>query len=351
MKPETIRGNPFRCSFGKRIWIVVVCCAVAGQPLYPQTGHKPRTLPGEYISRANFFSKDHFLSGSIFQDTLFSDTATDPSDDATANQRTAFSEVDHTRLAIVGGGLVALVAGIHIYQQNGWWRDNRAPFHFREDLNYGVWVDKIGHFYGATVGTFIARKAYEWANVSDEGALWMGSGTAFLFQTYIELEDGFSKWGFDRVDYIANLVGTAWPVARYYSPFLQKFDFKFSYHPSPLLGTNPGGTGFQGQKHLIFDDYEGQTLWLSIKVHDFLPGAVQEYWPGFLCVALGYGARDITSPDAYPVLFLALDYDMTRIIPDDTWFLRTLGEALNFIHLPAPAVRISPSAIWYGLYF
>lgn len=262
-----------------------------------------------------------------------------------------FSTVNPTRLAVVGGGLVALIAGIHIYQQNGWWKDNRAPFHVREDLTYGVWVDKIGHFYGATVGAFIARKAYEWTNVSDETALWLGSGTAFLFQTYIEIEDGFSKWGFDRVDFAANLLGTAWPVARHYSPFLRSFDFKFSYHPSPLLGTNPPGTGFQGQKHLIFDDYEGQTLWLSVKVHDFLPRGAQDYWPRFLCLAVGYGARDVAIRDAFPVVFLALDLDMTRIIPTDTWFLKTLGEALNFIHVPAPTVRISPTTIWYGLYF
>jgi hypothetical protein len=42
---------------------------------------------------------------------------------------------------------------------------------------------------------------------------------------------------------------------------------------------------------------------------------------------------------------------MTKIIPSDTWFLKTLGEALNFIHFPAPAVQVSPNTIWYGLYF
>jgi hypothetical protein len=48
---------------------------------------------------------------------------------------------------------------------------------------------------------------------------------------------------------------------------------------------------------------------------------------------------------------LSLDYDLTKIIPQDTGFLRLLAEALNFIHWPAPAVRISPNAVWYGLYF
>jgi hypothetical protein len=322
---------------GTRKWIALACYCVVVPFAYPQTN---------IVSHSSFGGDSTGLDDTLQTDGLSQTSLGSESE----NKSTAFSNVDYTRLAIVGAGSVALIAGIHIYQQNGWWKNNRAPFHFREDLTYGLWVDKIGHFYGATLGTFLARKAYEWTNVSEEAALWMGSGTSFLFQTYIEIEDGFSKWGFDRVDFALNVGGALWPVAQYYSPFLQNFDLKFSYHPSPLLHS-ASGVGFQGQQHLIFDDYEGQTLWLSIKVHDLLPVVARSYWPDFLCLAVGYGARDIASQNAYPILLLALDYDMTKIIPPNTWFLKTLGEALNVIHFPAPAVRFTPSAVWYGLYF
>ena len=110
--------------------------------------------------------------------------------------------------------------------------------------------------------------------------------------------------------------------------------------------------GFKGQKHIILDDYEGQTIWLSLRMKKLLPEPVSGVWPAWLCLALGYGARDVgTENGAYRVYFLALDYDLTRIIPQDTSFLRTLSEALNFIHLPAPAVRYLPGSVWYGLYF
>jgi hypothetical protein len=204
--------------------------------------------------------------------------------------------------------------------------------------------------YGATVSAFILRKGFEWANVPDETALWLGSGGSLLFETYIEIEDGFSLWGFDRVDFAMNAAGAAIPILKQYVPGARNFDLKFSYHPSPLLNST-AGVGFRGQQHLIFDDYEGQTLWFTFDVNDLLPERLERYWPDLICFAVGYGARDIAGPSAYPVWFLALDYDMTEIIPQDTWFLRTLGEALNFVHFPAPAVRISPSAIWYGLYF
>jgi len=258
--------------------------------------------------------------------------------------------IDGARLAIVIGGLASAIAAVHIYQSQGWWNDNRSSFHFREDLSYGLSVDKLGHFYGAIAGAFIVRKSFLWTNMPYVEALWWGSATALMFQTYIEIEDGFSTWGFDRVDFAANVAGVAYPVAQHYWPFLRSFNMKFSYHPSSLID-EPGGIGFRGQKHTVFDDYEGQTLWLSVDVNTLLPKSVDRYWPDWLCLALGYGARDIATPDPYPVYYLALDFDVTRIIPQTTPFLRTLSETLNFIHLPAPAVRISPGIIWYGLYF
>lgn len=255
-----------------------------------------------------------------------------------------------TRLAIVGGSLLAVMTAIHIYQMNGWWKDNRTSFHFQEDLKYGLSVDKWGHFYGGAAAAFVYRNSFAWAGFSEEAALWWGSAASLLFQTYVEVEDGFSTWGFDRVDFAADVAGAAWPIAQHYAPILRNVDFKFSYHPSPELNA-AGGSGFRGQKHILFDDYEGQTLWIGLRVHNLLPESARPYWPSWLGVAFGYGARDVLTAHPYRVYFIGLDLDMTRIIPDDTAFLRMLGEAMNFIRLPLPAVRISPGAIWYGVYF
>jgi hypothetical protein len=239
---------------------------------------------------------------------------------------------------------------IHFYQQNGWWKDNQTSFHFREDLDYGLGVDKIGHFYGASVLTFVFGKSLRWANLPETESLLIGAGASLLFQTYVEVRDGFSAWGFDRVDFAANVGGALYPVAQYYVPTLRNFNVKFSYHPSDLLN-NPGGIGFRGQQHIMFDDYEGQTFWLSLTVNNLLPDEAEPFWPDWLALSVGYGARHITEPDAHSIVLIGLDYDLTKIIPQSSSFLRTLSEALNFIRLPAPAVRISPSAIWYGFYF
>lgn len=326
--------------------ILAVCCSAYSYP--------GRSIP--ILGTAN--------AGAIHRYTLsispqsdhrdFTRLSSYPADSANNGMRgdTTVDSIQYGKLAILGGLMVGTMVTIHIYQQNGWWKDNRAPFHFQEDLVYGLSVDKIGHFYGATLFTFVARRALEYTNVPSRKALWIGAGSALLFQTYVEVEDGFSTWGFDRVDFASDVAGAAWPVLREYYPVLQNYDLKFSYVPSDLLN-RPGGSGFKGQKHLMIDDYEGQTFWLSVKVNNLLPDAAKQYWPSFLCLSVGYGARDITGTvtPPYPVVFLALDYDFAHIIPQRSTLLRDITEFLNFVHFPAPTVRISPSAIWYGFFF
>ena len=259
--------------------------------------------------------------------------------------------INKTRLVLVGGTLLGSIAAIHIYQQNGWWKNNRALFHFQEDLVYGLGVDKIGHFYGGHLLGFAMSKSLEWADVPEEKALWIGAGGSLFFQTYVEVEDGFSKWGFDRVDWAADLAGALWMPTRFYVSYLKNFDLKLSYHPSDLIGSSHG-IGFRGQKHIIIDDYEGQTFWLTVKINNLLPQSVESFYPDFLGLAFGYGARGIAGSNPHRVFLLALDLDMTKIIPDDTQFLKILGEALNFIHFPMPAVQFSSNnTIWYGFYF
>jgi len=258
------------------------------------------------------------------------------------------SGVDGARLAIVGGTVAIGVTAIHVYQNDAWWKTSRSPFHVQEDLVYASNIDKLGHFYAANVLTFTLSKGLRWANLSERSSLIWGAVGSSLFETYIEIEDGFSAyWGFDRVDFVSDLAGAWYPVVQDLVPFMKNFNFRFSYLPK----TSGSQGAIPGQTHTIFDDYEGQTLWLSFTMKNLLPGEVGRVWPEFLCLSLGVAVRNNLSPDRYLVWFISPDLDMTKIIPNDTPFLKTLGEALNFIHFPMPAVRISPNVVWYGLYF
>jgi hypothetical protein len=257
--------------------------------------------------------------------------------------------VNYTRLAIIGGGLLTVGVVHQLYVQNAWWKDYRGSFHFREDLHYARSVDKVGHFYAGMLTSFLGGRAMEWSGFRREKAVWYGAALGSLFELYVEVQDGFSTlWGFDRVDAAADIAGALFPVARYYAPFLENLDVKFSYLPSNA--EPPRGGPFQNQKRLVVDDYEGQRFWLSFKVGNLLPNPLKSVWPDFLGIALGLGVRDLENNGGQLEWYVALDYDLTKL-PGDSGFLKTLKEGLNFIHLPSPAIRVSPSMILYGLYF
>jgi hypothetical protein len=257
--------------------------------------------------------------------------------------------IRYGRLAVIGGGLATIGVAHQVYVQNAWWKDYRGPFHFREDLRYAKNVDKIGHFYAGMVTSFLGAKAMEWSGFRPEKAVWYGAAIGSLFELYVEVQDGFSTlWGFDRVDAATDIAGAFFPVAKYYSPFLQNVDLKFSYLRSNA--EPPRGGPFANQKHLIMDDYEGQRFWLSFKIGKVLPNSMKSIWPNFLALALGVGVKDLQRDGGRLQWYIALDYDLTAL-PGETGFLKALKEGLNFIHLPSPAIRISPGIVFYGLYF
>jgi hypothetical protein len=258
------------------------------------------------------------------------------------------SHVDGARLALVGGVVAGSVAAIHLYQQNAWWKGERSRFHVQEDLVYALNVDKVGHLYGSIAVNYALRRSLEWSNVSERTSLLWACIGATLFQTYVEVEDGFSKdWGFDRVDFAADVVGAWYPLIQREVPTLQNVNLRFSYLPK-----SPGGKGaLPGQTHTVFDDYEGQTMWLTLSMHDLLPVSMRDWWPDFLCLSVGMAVRDNNSPDRYLCWYIAPDLDMTKIIPPSTPLLKTLGEILNFFHMPMPAVRFAPHVVWYGFYW
>ena len=263
-------------------------------------------------------------------------------------QSDSIRSVDPVRLAVVGGVLGGTVVAIQLYQANAWWKDHRTSFHVREDLVYAGNVDKLGHLYAGTALTFGFGKSLKWAGFSEPSSIFWGAVGSTAFQTYIEIEDGYSEyWGFDRVDFAADLFGAWYPYLQYHVPVLKNIQFRFSYLPKDA----GSASAIPGQTKTIFDDYEGQTLWLTVTPKGLLPESWKEWWPGFLALSLGVSVRENATPDRHLVWYLAPDLDMRQILPQNTEFLKGLAELLNHFHFPLPAVRFSPGVVWYGIYF
>lgn len=253
--------------------------------------------------------------------------------------------INCTRFSIVTSTIVLTATGIQIYQYNSWWKDWRRSFHFQEDLTYGKSVDKLGHAWGAAFSSFVIARSYEWSGFSHNSSLWIGAIGGSIFQLLVEFQDGFSQWGFDRVDAACDVVGGFYPLIQHNVPILKNFDIKASYSPRKL--NKPGG--IPGQKHTIIDDYEGQTFWLSLKTSKIYPDALK--YLDFLNFAIGYSVRNTDNiENQFGVWLLAFDLDFTKIIPQKSDWLIFLSQALNYFKFPTPAIQIYPRIIWFGLY-
>ena len=250
-----------------------------------------------------------------------------------------------TLLGVVGAGVFT---GMHIYYKNTWWKDQRRFFKYAEDGYYARNIDKISHIYTANVFTVTTSYAYEWAGISPEKSLMYGAITAMAYETYIEINDGFApNWGFDWIDMGANIFGVLYPYFQKEAPVLKNFTFKWSFQPdwiSKKVNNNND----------LLDDYTNMTFWLGVSPKGLLPKSIAKHYPGFIGFAIGLSVKNAShstgTTNAYREWYLALDYDITKL-PGDSDFLKKLKSVLNFYHFPSPAVRISPSGVWYGLYF
>ena len=267
--------------------------------------------------------------------------------------------VHATRLWLMGGTMAVANAAIAVYFFETYYNDEfatRAPFHtFNDWYNADLNVDKVGHIWSAQAYAQAMYHMFRWANMDQTASMYWSSGLAFFFQLEMEITDGlFEKWGFSWWDIAANTIGAVWPNLQRVYPALRPVMLKMSYHPSAAV--NKGWV-----EHDYLRDYDGFTYWLAVSVEDLLPAAAKPWWPDWLGVAVGYGANQTMLGEKIynsrngvgqgeQEWYIALDYDL-RKLPGDTAFLRWLKESLNIFHLPAPAIRLTPSAVYYGLYF
>jgi hypothetical protein len=222
----------------------------------------------------------------------------------------------------------ALLVGSLVSSYYDWWDANGQPFHFVDDgvfNNYSLGVDKIGHAYTSYFYFNAFRNMLLWGGFEASAALWWGAGTSAFFALSIEIGDGLSSYGFSFPDLLFNMSGLGYGILQAEIPFMQNFNFKWSYVPND---------GFRFPPHFT-DHYDAHTYWLTVNVHNLLPETWEDYWPSFLQLAVGYGATDGQSRRKAAI---GLDFNLKSFdVENDE--LRFALRTADMIHLPAPAVR------------
>jgi hypothetical protein len=278
-------------------------------------------------------------------------TAGDSLSSASDNRSAQFNKDKYKINYLKVGAITGVTGGafywLHQYQKNAWWSGQRGKFHFQNDWNYSMSADKTGHFFDGALIQAIYKGAFEWAGFSPTASVWLGAAFSIAYMTDVEIEDGFATdWGFSPGDQIMNVAGALYPVAQYYWKPLRSFNVKWSYFPSDNLTSGAKNGAF-------LDDYDGQTTWLSINIHDFMPKKAQAFWPDYLNIAAGYGVNDYQNYEKrFADFYVGLDVNWERIIPGNSKFMLWFKNVINhFRFLPMPVLRFNKDGVTYSVNF
>lgn len=266
------------------------------------------------------------------------------------------------RNAVVISEVAAVTAGF-VGLNELWYKDYpRSSFHFINDNEEWLQMDKLGHVYSAYhLGRF-GSNLLQWSGVSPKNRRIYGATLGFGVLTMVETLDGFSqKWGASSGDILANATGTALFISQDLLWKEQRIVPKFSFHKTAFSNIRPSALGSSYTEKLL-KDYNGQTYWLSFNIHSFIP---MKSMPKWLNIAVGYGANgmltgrenDVTDPSIpqlkrYRQWYLSLDADLTKI-QTKSHFLKTLFSVVNTLKVPAPTLEVSVNQRFkmYFVYF
>ncbi|MEM7374629.1 MAG: DUF2279 domain-containing protein [Bacteroidota bacterium] len=253
-----------------------------------------------------------------------------------------------------GYGLAALYMGTAWYGQ-----EELSSFHFFDDSHEWKQIDKFGHLLGSYTGSRWMIDLFRWSGMPKRKAILIGSTSGFLAMSSIEVFDGFGEnWGFSWSDVGANFLGASLAAVNQLAWNENRLQLKVSYHRSAYTGTdNPDFNRLFGNNFAewVLKDYNGHNLWLSIRVHDFLPeSAFKDRFPPWLNLAVGYGAEGLEGgyddpmsnwrTREYRQLYLSLDIDPTHI-KTRSGFLNALFRTVNLFRIPLPAIRFDRQGV------
>ena len=265
-------------------------------------------------------------------------------------------EVSYVKVAAVASlTLAAYGAAYWLVFSKGWWDDEDSHFHFENDFDYALNLDKLGHFAaGVALGEGF-YEGYRWAGATEFQSYLFAGLSAMMTHIAIDVKDGYSpEWGFSIFDVLSGTLGGFLPMAERYVPLFKYVDLKWSYWINSRAYYDQGK--YDGKNHscVFTDDYVNQTFWASFKIYRLLPAGARAYYPSWLAIAAGLSIDEgvfIKHYEGTPhrEVYIALDYDLEAFRPQSR-LARTLIKWLNYFKLPAPAVQVYPEFHWFLLY-
>lgn len=273
---------------------------------------------------------------------------------------------DTRRTKILVGTTLGLYPVSMYWLYTQWYQDYpQSSFHFFNDNAEWEQMDKFGHAWDAYSIAKPLAKCFRWSGYNNKKSALFASGISFLYQTTIEVFDGFSaEWGFSPGDVLCNTSGVALFTLQQLEWEEQRIVLKYSFHQTEYSKYRPDVLGSNLPENIL-KDYNGLTYWMSIHPRSFFKKS--DWLPNWLSIGIGFGAEGMTGGKENPVevdgnsipsfnryrqYFLSLDFDLARIKTKSV-LLSSFFKIINIVHLPAPAIEWSPGrkARYHAFYF
>lgn len=266
-------------------------------------------------------------------------------------------------LTYTAAGLYATtITGLYFLWYDGYPQSN---FHFINDNNEWLQMDKIGHATSAYQVGYYCFNAFTWGGMSEKRAVWIGGLSGFAYLATVEIFDGFSaEWGASGGDILANTAGAGLFIGQQLLWQEQRINLKFSAHESSYRQFRPDLLG-KNQLEGLLKDYNGQTYWLSTNIASFLEKDTR--FPAWLNFAIGYSGDGMTGArvnadmylgqtiphfDRKREFFFSPDINL-RKIPTKNKTLKFVFEALSLFKIPLPTLMVNNKheVKFYWFYF
>ena len=253
-----------------------------------------------------------------------------------------------------------LITGIHSFAyasslyllSNLWYNNfNQTKFHSFNDMDEWGGMDKFGHVTTAWQQANFSYSLYRYTNMKNKTAALVGSSVAILYQTTLEVFDGFSAdWGFSWGDFGANFIGAGFAYFRNVGK-LKNVHYKFSWYKTKYPQYRPELLG-KTTPEQVLKDYNGQNYWISFNMPKKWFKHTERNW---LCFSLGYsidgftGGKEnyfdesIVNPPAFDRVgefFFSFDIDFTKF-EIKSKLLKNVLKVFNVIKIPCPAIGVS----------
>ncbi|CAG5068315.1 hypothetical protein DYBT9623_01045 [Dyadobacter sp. CECT 9623] len=251
----------------------------------------------------------------------------------------------------------ALYLGTIYGLSKSWYKHPLTNFTIQDDSREWLQMDKMGHVYTSFQIARHTAALYKKTGISKKQMLIYGAVSGIIFQTPIEILDGFSPdYGFSPGDMIGNIAGSALYLGQVALWDEVRIHPKFSFHATSLARVRPELLGKSWSERWL-KDYNGQTYWLSASPKSFFPGSS---WPEWLCFSVGYGIHNMVSAEVgqskkmgyrpYRQYYLSVDIDLTKIKTKNK-FVRTIGFLANSLKIPAPALQFSRNGVGFKPFY